>query len=110
MSKDVVYKEVQIIGVSLSDAAKKITHRMIQVLVDGKTLIRPVDGWMPTYLPALSIAKAKVIIDALVDGGIKVDDGRLLLTDGQLSELTMCIDNPHLVSSEKFARIMKLSV
>jgi hypothetical protein len=109
MSKDMVYKEVQIIGVSLSDAAKKITHRMIQVLVDGKTLIRPVDGWVPTYLPTLSIAKAKMIIDALVDGGMKVDDGRLLLTDGQLSELQMCLDNPYLVSSEEFARIIKMT-
>ncbi len=108
MNTEVVYKEVQIIGVSLSDAAKKITHRMIQVLVDGKTLIRPVDGWVPTYLPALSIAKAKMIIDALVDGGMKVDDGRLLLTDKQLSELVGCTDNPDLVSSEKWDRIIKL--
>jgi hypothetical protein len=108
MNTEVVYKEVQIIGVSLSDAAKKITHRMIQVLLDGKTLIRPVDGWVPTYLPALSIAKAKMIIDALVDGGMKVDDGRLLLTDKQLSELQMCLNYPHLVSSEEWDRIIKL--
>ena len=109
MNTEVIYKNVQIESVSLSDAAKKITHRKIAVLLDGKTMIRPVDGWVETYISALSIAKAKMIVDAVLECGGKVEGGRLVLNDGQFSELSYRSYNPHLVSLQEFQHIMNLS-
>jgi hypothetical protein len=98
MKSEVVYKNVRIENISLSDAAKKITHRNILVLMDG----------VETYFWALSLAKAKIVIDAVVACGVEIKNGRLVLSDGQFSELSRTTDNPQVFSFDEWAHIMKV--
>lgn len=98
MKAQEIYKGVRI--TNFSHTGNKVTQRrIVAVLPDGT------EGYNFTQ----SIAAAKIMIDAVLESGAEISDGRLVLTMGQLCELQVTADVPHRYL-DRIAQIIKVGV